>query len=96
MLILCFIFRRLNFSDASSDAEQRENYSITNEGMGGIPGSPAMSSCSDGEPPHSPIENYMTPSRSRSPIISGSGGHPVATQSDVDNLRALLQEVNFK
>ncbi|XP_044007565.1 uncharacterized protein LOC122852063 isoform X2 [Aphidius gifuensis] len=86
--------RRLNFSDTSLEDQQRENYPIgALEGMGGIPGSPAMSSCSEGEPPQSPIDNYMTPSRSRSPIISSSGGHPPATQSDVDNLRALLQEL---
>lgn len=58
--------------------------------MGGLPGSPEMSSCSDGEPPQSPIEGY----RSRSPILSSSmGGHTGTTQGDVDSLRLLLQEV---
>lgn len=63
--------------------------------MGGIPGSPAMSSCSEGEPPQSPIENYLPSGRSRSPIISSSmPPHTSATtQSDVDSLRLLLQEV---
>lgn len=65
--------------------------------MGGIPGSPAMSSCSEGEPPQSPIESYLSPSsRSRSPIISSSmPPHSVPTQNDVDSLRLLLQEVLF-
>lgn len=65
-------------------------------GTGGIPGSPAMSSCSEGEPPHSPIENYISlGDRSRSPIISSSQP-PInsgTSQSDVDSLRMLLQEV---
>lgn len=64
---------------------------------GGIPGSPTMSSCSEGEPPASPIEAYSSPaSRSRSPIISSSlplpSNTPTTTQSDVDSLRILLQE----
>lgn len=63
--------------------------------MGGIPGSPAMSSCSEGEPPQSPIENYLSTSgRSRSPIISSSMP-PHTTQNDVDSLRLLLQEVLY-
>lgn len=54
-----------------------------------------MSSCSEGEPPQSPIENYLPSGRSRSPIISSSmPPHTSATtQSDVDSLRLLLQEV---
>ena len=87
-------FRRLNFSDMSPDERRGEDdISI---GTGGIPGSPAMSSCSEGEPPHSPIENYISPgNRSRSPIISSSQPPPSSgtTQSDVDSLRMLLQEV---
>ncbi|XP_043284871.1 uncharacterized protein Spn isoform X2 [Venturia canescens] len=94
--------RRLNFSDASPDGQRGgEDHSISSStGMGGgIPGSPAMSSCSEGEPPHSPIENYLSPSnRSRSPIISSSIPSNVTptTQSDVDSLRALLQESQYK
>ncbi|XP_066586440.1 neurabin-1 isoform X2 [Prorops nasuta] len=84
--------RKLNFSDASPDGQREE----VGSGMGGIPGSPAMSSCSEGEPPHSPIENYLSPSsRSRSPILSSSmpPHTPNTTQSDVDSLRLLLQEL---
>lgn len=92
--VFSYIFRRLNFSDTSSEGPQRDDRSINSTpGLGGIPGSPAMSSCSDGEPPHSPIENYHSPNRSRSPIISSSGVHSSTTQSDVESLRALLQEV---
>ncbi|XP_020297089.1 uncharacterized protein LOC109861724 isoform X2 [Pseudomyrmex gracilis] len=90
--------RKLNFSDASPDS-QRGNEDISiGSGMGGIPGSPAMSSCSEGEPPHSPIENYLSPSsRSRSPILSSSvPQHNTTTQSDVDSLRLLLQESQYK
>ncbi|KAJ8683651.1 hypothetical protein QAD02_019443 [Eretmocerus hayati] len=58
-----------------------------------IPGSPAMSSCSEGEPPHSPIENY---NRSRSPIISSSMQGQLSNQNDVDSLRRLLQEKQNK
>lgn len=85
------LFRRLNFSDMSPDERREEDISI---GTGGIPGSPTMSSCSEGEPPHSPIENYISPGR-RSPIISSSQPPPNSgtTQSDVDSLRMLLQEV---
>lgn len=56
-----------------------------------------MSSCSEGEPPQSPIENYLPSGRSRSPIISSSmPPHTSATtQSDVDSLRLLLQEVKY-
>ncbi|XP_076246868.1 protein phosphatase 1 regulatory subunit spinophilin isoform X2 [Calliopsis andreniformis] len=90
--------RKLNFSDASPDSQRgSEDISIGN--MGGIPGSPAMSSCSEGEPSQSPIDNYMSNSgRSRSPIISSSmPQHPSATtQSDVDSLRLLLQESQYK
>lgn len=86
--------RKLNFSDASPDS-QRGSEDISVGGMGGIPGSPAMSSCSEGEPPQSPIENYLPSGRSRSPIISSSmPPHTSATtQSDVDSLRLLLQEL---
>ncbi|KAK9306002.1 hypothetical protein QLX08_003226 [Tetragonisca angustula] len=87
--------RKLNFSDASPDS-QRGGEDISVGGMGGIPGSPAMSSCSEGEPPQSPIENYLSTSgRSRSPIISSSmPPHTSATtQNDVDSLRLLLQEL---
>ncbi|XP_076752952.1 protein phosphatase 1 regulatory subunit spinophilin isoform X2 [Xylocopa sonorina] len=90
--------RKLNFSDASPDS-QRGGEDISVRGMGGIPGSPAMSSCSEGEPPHSPIENYLSSSgRSRSPIISSSMPQHVSatTQSDVDSLRLLLQESQYK
>ncbi|XP_043528225.1 uncharacterized protein LOC122538322 isoform X5 [Frieseomelitta varia] len=90
--------RKLNFSDASPDS-QRGGEDISVGGMGGIPGSPAMSSCSEGEPPQSPIENYLSTSgRSRSPIISSSmPPHTSATtQNDVDSLRLLLQESQYK
>lgn len=89
--------RKLNFSDASPDSQRgSEDMSVGN--MGGIPGSPAMSSCSEGEPSQSPIDNYMSSSgRSRSPIISSSiPPHGSATtQNDVDSLRLLLQEVSY-
>ncbi|XP_078038813.1 protein phosphatase 1 regulatory subunit spinophilin isoform X3 [Augochlora pura] len=86
--------RKLNFSDASPDG-QRSGEEMCVGGMGAIPGSPAMSSCSDGEPPQSPIESYLSASgRSRSPIISSSlPPHTPTTQSDVDSLRLLLQEL---
>ncbi|XP_031825939.2 protein phosphatase 1 regulatory subunit spinophilin isoform X4 [Nomia melanderi] len=86
--------RKLNFSDASPDG-QRSGEDISVGGMGAIPGSPAMSSCSEGEPPQSPIESYLSASgRSRSPIISSSmPPHAPTTQSDVDSLRLLLQEL---
>ncbi|XP_017876510.1 uncharacterized protein LOC108622900 isoform X3 [Ceratina calcarata] len=90
--------RKLNFSDASPDG-QRGGEEISSGGMSGIPGSPAMSSCSEGEPPHSPIENYLSSSgRSRSPIISSSMPQhgSATTQSDVDSLRLLLQESQYK
>ncbi|XP_011301187.1 neurabin-1 isoform X2 [Fopius arisanus] len=89
--------RKLNFSDTSGECQQRDDHSISSvSGFPGIPGSPAMSSCSEGEPPHSPIENYLSPTtRSRSPIISSSGPH-VTTQSDVESLRQLLQESQYK
>ncbi|CAK9832370.1 Ppp1r9a [Anthophora retusa] len=88
--------RKLNFSDTSPDS-QRGGEDVSVGGMGGIPGSPAMSSCSEGEPPHSPIENYLSSSgRSRSPIISSSMPPSVTTQSDVDSLRLLLQESQYK
>ncbi|XP_076661907.1 protein phosphatase 1 regulatory subunit spinophilin isoform X2 [Halictus rubicundus] len=89
--------RKLNFSDASPDG-QRSAEEMCVGGMGAIPGSPAMSSCSEGEPPHSPIENYLSASgRSRSPIISSSmPPHMPTTQSDVDSLRLLLQESQYK
>ncbi|XP_015428898.1 PREDICTED: uncharacterized protein LOC107185675 [Dufourea novaeangliae] len=89
--------RKLNFSDASPDG-QRSGEDISVGGMGAIPGSPAMSSCSEGEPPHSPIENYFSASgRSRSPIISSSmPPHTPTTQSDVDSLRLLLEESQYK
>ncbi|XP_076685038.1 protein phosphatase 1 regulatory subunit spinophilin isoform X3 [Andrena cerasifolii] len=90
--------RKLNFSDASPDS-QRGGEDISVGSMGAIPGSPAMSSCSEGEPPHSPIENYLaTSGRSRSPIISSSIPQHVSatTQSDVDSLRLLLQESQYK
>nr|XP_012149436.1 PREDICTED: uncharacterized protein LOC100880320 isoform X8 [Megachile rotundata] len=85
--------RKLNFSDASPDG-QRGNEEVSVGSMGAIPGSPAMSSCSEGEPPQSPIENYLTSGRSRSPIISSSIPPHASgtTQSDVDSLRLLLQE----
>ncbi|XP_012542310.1 uncharacterized protein LOC105840095 isoform X4 [Monomorium pharaonis] len=88
--------RKLNFSDASPDGQRgSEDISIGSGISGGIPGSPAMSSCSEGEPTHSPIENYLSPSsRSRSPIL-GSSQHNT-TQSDVDSLRLLLQESQYK
>ncbi|XP_063976441.1 neurabin-1 isoform X1 [Diachasmimorpha longicaudata] len=89
--------RKLNFSDTSGECQQRDDHSISSvSGFPGIPGSPAMSSCSEGEPPHSPIENYLSPTtRCRSPIISSSGPH-VTTQSDVESLRQLLQENQYK
>ncbi|XP_031825938.2 protein phosphatase 1 regulatory subunit spinophilin isoform X3 [Nomia melanderi] len=89
--------RKLNFSDASPDG-QRSGEDISVGGMGAIPGSPAMSSCSEGEPPQSPIESYLSASgRSRSPIISSSmPPHAPTTQSDVDSLRLLLQESQYK
>lgn len=91
---VCYFYRKLNFSDASPDG-QRSGEDISVGGMGAIPGSPAMSSCSEGEPPQSPIESYLSASgRSRSPIISSSmPPHAPTTQSDVDSLRLLLQEV---
>jgi len=83
--------RKLNFSDASPDGQRGSEDISIGSGMSGIPGSPAMSSCSEGEPAHSPIENYLSPSsRSRSPILGSSHN---TTQSDVDSLRLLLQEV---
>ncbi|XP_024937073.1 uncharacterized protein LOC107264152 isoform X2 [Cephus cinctus] len=95
--------RRLNFSEENSPDGQREgddNSMSSGMGMpGGIPGSPAMSSCSEGDPPHSPIEAYLSPSsRSRSPIISSSlpPHSTTTTQSDVDSLRMLLQESQYK
>ncbi|XP_043258744.1 uncharacterized protein LOC122400979 isoform X2 [Colletes gigas] len=85
--------RKLNFSDASPDS-QRGGEDVSVGSMSAIPGSPAMSSCSEGEPPQSPIENYLSASgRSRSPIISQSMPPSVTTQSDVDSLRLLLQEL---
>nr|XP_012149431.1 PREDICTED: uncharacterized protein LOC100880320 isoform X3 [Megachile rotundata] len=89
--------RKLNFSDASPDG-QRGNEEVSVGSMGAIPGSPAMSSCSEGEPPQSPIENYLTSGRSRSPIISSSIPPHASgtTQSDVDSLRLLLQESQYK
>ncbi|XP_015171033.1 PREDICTED: uncharacterized protein LOC107063641 isoform X1 [Polistes dominula] len=89
--------RRLNFSDASPDGQRNGEETAIGSSMGGIPGSPAMSSCSEGEPPQSPIESYLSPSsRSRSPIISSSMPQHIATQSDVDSLRLLLQESQYK
>ncbi|KAG7205372.1 hypothetical protein KM043_007369 [Ampulex compressa] len=88
--------RKLNFSDASPDGQRGGEDVSMGGSMGGIPGSPAMSSCSEGDPPHSPIETYLSPtSRSRSPIISSSlpPHTPATTQSDVDSLRLLLQEL---
>ncbi|XP_043494601.1 uncharacterized protein LOC122519299 [Polistes fuscatus] len=88
---------RLNFSDASPDGQRSGEETAIGTSMGGIPGSPAMSSCSEGEPPQSPIESYLSPSsRSRSPIISSSMPQHIATQSDVDSLRLLLQESQYK
>ncbi|XP_011866776.1 PREDICTED: uncharacterized protein LOC105561421 isoform X4 [Vollenhovia emeryi] len=87
--------RKLNFSDASPDGQRGSEDISVGSGMSGIPGSPAMSSCSEGEPAHSPIENYLSPSsRSRSPILSSSQHN--TTQSDVDSLRLLLQESQYK
>ncbi|XP_039312837.1 uncharacterized protein LOC105202232 isoform X3 [Solenopsis invicta] len=87
--------RKLNFSDASPDGQRGSEDISVGSGMSGIPGSPAMSSCSEGEPAHSPIENYLSPSsRSRSPIL-GSSQHNT-TQNDVDSLRLLLQESQYK
>ncbi|XP_071650272.1 uncharacterized protein Spn isoform X4 [Temnothorax longispinosus] len=90
--------RKLNFSDASPDGQRGSEDISVGSGMSGIPGSPAMSSCSEGEPPHSPIENYLSPSsRSRSPILGSSmSQHNGTTQSDVDSLRLLLQESQYK
>ncbi|XP_072763772.1 uncharacterized protein Spn isoform X2 [Anoplolepis gracilipes] len=90
--------RKLNFSDASPDGQRGSEDISIGSGTGGIPGSPAMSSCSEGEPPHSPIENYLSPSsRSRSPILSSSmPQHTATSQSDVDSLRLLLQESQYK
>ncbi|XP_018343126.1 PREDICTED: uncharacterized protein LOC108749099 isoform X6 [Trachymyrmex septentrionalis] len=86
--------RKLNFSDASPDGQRGSEDISVGSGMSGIPGSPAMSSCSEGEPAHSPIENYLSPSsRSRSPILGSSHN---TTQSDVDSLRLLLQESQYK
>lgn len=86
--------RKLNFSDASPDGQRGSEDISVGSGISGIPGSPAMSSCSEGEPTHSPIENYMSPSsRSRSPILGSSMQHNITTQSDVDSLRLLLQEL---
>ncbi|XP_012225104.1 uncharacterized protein Spn isoform X4 [Linepithema humile] len=95
---LIFANRKLNFSDASPDGQRGSEDISIGSGMSGIPGSPAMSSCSEGEPPHSPIENYLSPSsRSRSPILSSSmPAHVATTQSDVDSLRQLLQESQYK
>ncbi|XP_051174654.1 uncharacterized protein LOC127290233 isoform X4 [Leptopilina boulardi] len=89
--------RRLNFSDMSPDDRRGED--DVSLGTGGIPGSPALSSCSEGDPPHSPIENYISlGDRSRSPIISSSQPplNSGTTQSDVDSLRMLLQESQYK
>jgi len=95
MHLLC-ASRKLNFSDASPDGQRGSEDISIGSGISGIPGSPAMSSCSEGEPPHSPIENYLSPSsRSRSPILSSSLPHTATTQSDVDSLRLLLQEVCY-
>ncbi|XP_029174637.1 uncharacterized protein LOC114943213 isoform X2 [Nylanderia fulva] len=90
--------RKLNFSDASPDGQRGSEDISIGSGISGIPGSPAMSSCSEGEPTHSPIENYLSPSsRSRSPILSSSmPQHTATTQSDVDSLRLLLQESQYK
>ncbi|XP_070148783.1 uncharacterized protein Spn isoform X5 [Polyergus mexicanus] len=90
--------RKLNFSDASPDGQRGSEDISIGSGISGIPGSPAMSSCSEGEPAHSPIENYLSPSsRSRSPILSSSmPQHTATTQSDVDSLRLLLQESQYK
>ncbi|XP_018399387.1 PREDICTED: titin homolog isoform X3 [Cyphomyrmex costatus] len=83
--------RKLNFSDASPDGQRGSEDISVGSGTSGIPGSPAMSSCSEGEPAHSPIENYLSPSsRNRSPILGSSHN---TTQSDVDSLRLLLQEL---
>ncbi|KAL6254933.1 hypothetical protein P5V15_014275 [Pogonomyrmex californicus] len=85
--------RKLNFSDASPDGQRgSEDISVGS----GIPGSPTMSSCSEGETAHSPIENYLSPGRSRSPILGSSIQHATTTQSDVDSLRLLLQESQYK
>ncbi|XP_011253664.2 uncharacterized protein LOC105249703 isoform X4 [Camponotus floridanus] len=87
--------RKLNFSDASPDGQRGSEDISIGSGISGIPGSPAMSSCSEGEPAHSPIENYLSPSsRSRSPILGSSmPQHTATSQSDVDSLRLLLQEL---
>ncbi|XP_018399386.1 PREDICTED: titin homolog isoform X2 [Cyphomyrmex costatus] len=86
--------RKLNFSDASPDGQRGSEDISVGSGTSGIPGSPAMSSCSEGEPAHSPIENYLSPSsRNRSPILGSSHN---TTQSDVDSLRLLLQESQYK
>ncbi|XP_011253663.2 uncharacterized protein LOC105249703 isoform X3 [Camponotus floridanus] len=90
--------RKLNFSDASPDGQRGSEDISIGSGISGIPGSPAMSSCSEGEPAHSPIENYLSPSsRSRSPILGSSmPQHTATSQSDVDSLRLLLQESQCK
>ncbi|XP_014488126.1 PREDICTED: uncharacterized protein LOC106751663 isoform X3 [Dinoponera quadriceps] len=90
--------KKLNFSDASPDGQRGSEDISIGSGMSGIPGSPVLSSCSEGEPPHSPIENYLSPSsRSRSPILSSSlPQHSTTTQNDVDSLRLLLQESQYK
>ncbi|XP_025154576.1 uncharacterized protein LOC105192037 isoform X3 [Harpegnathos saltator] len=90
--------KKLNFSDASPDGQRGSEDISIGSGMSGIPGSPVLSSCSEGEPPHSPIENYLSPSsRSRSPILSSSlPPHTTTTQNDVDSLRLLLQESQYK
>lgn len=89
-----FSWNRKNLSDASPDGQRGSEDISIGSGMSGIPGSPALSSCSEGEP-HSPIENYISPSsRSRSPILSSNlPPHTTTTQNDVDSLRLLLQEV---
>ncbi|XP_032663161.1 uncharacterized protein LOC116840489 isoform X2 [Odontomachus brunneus] len=90
--------KKLNFSDASPDGQRGSEDISIGSGISGIPGSPVLSSCSEGEPPHSPIENYLSPSsRSRSPILSSSlPPHTTTTQNDVDSLRLLLQESQYK
>lgn len=95
--IYFFVNRKLNFSDASPDGQRGSEDVSIGSGISGIPGSPALSSCSEGEPPHSPIESYISPSsRNRSPILSSSlPPHTATTQNDVDSLRLLLQEVYF-
>ncbi|XP_054014993.1 uncharacterized protein LOC128895960 isoform X2 [Hylaeus anthracinus] len=83
--------------EQANSASQRGGEEGSVGSMSAIPGSPAMSSCSEGEPPQSPIENYLSASsRSRSPIISSSMPPSATTQSDVDSLRLLLQESQYK